>query len=49
MKEGKIELLAVAKVPARGIKRGVVFNIDEAAACVTQLLNELNPGLRMIS
>jgi cell division protein FtsA len=40
---GKIELLAVAKVPARGIKRGVVFNIDEAAACVTQLLNELKP------
>jgi cell division protein FtsA len=42
---GKIELLAVAKVPARGIKRGVVFNIDEAAACVTQLLNELKSRL----
>jgi cell division protein FtsA len=42
---GKIELLAAAKVPARGIKRGVIFNIDEAAACVTQLLNELKPKL----
>ncbi len=42
---GKVELLAVAKVPAKGIKRGVVFNIDEAAACVTQLLNELKSRL----
>ena len=42
---GKMELLAVAKVPAKGIKRGLVFNIDEAAVCVTLLLNELKRQL----
>lgn len=39
--EGKMEILGGAKVPANGIKRGVVLNIDEAATSVEQVLNEL--------
>lgn len=39
--EGKVEILASAKVPARGIKRGVVLNIEEAAGAVEQLLEEI--------
>lgn len=39
--EGKVEILASAKVPARGIKRGVVLNIDETAGAVEQLLEEI--------
>jgi cell division protein FtsA len=39
--EGKMEILAAAKVPSKGIKRGVVLNIDEAANAVEQLLEEI--------
>lgn len=39
--EGKMEILASARVPAKGIKRGVVVNIDEAANSVEQLLEEI--------
>ncbi len=39
--EGKIEILAAAKLPSKGIKRGVVLNIDEAANSVEQLLEEI--------
>ncbi len=39
--DNKIEILGMAKVPSRGIKRGMVLNIDEAAAAVTQLIGEL--------
>ena len=38
---GKIEVSALASVPARGIKRGIVMNIDEAAGAVEQLLDEI--------
>jgi cell division protein FtsA len=38
---GKMEILASAKVPSRGIKRGVVLNIDEAANSVEQLLEKI--------
>ena len=38
---GKMEILASAKVPAKGIKRGVVVNIDEASNSVEQLLEEI--------
>jgi cell division protein FtsA len=39
--EGKMEILAAAKVPSKGIKRGVVLNIDEAANSVEQLLEKI--------
>ncbi|MFW6289509.1 MAG: cell division protein FtsA [Mariniphaga sp.] len=39
--DNKIEILGMAKVPSRGIKRGMVLNIDEAAASVTLLMGEL--------
>ncbi len=39
--DAKIEILGMAKVPARGIKRGTVLNIDEAADSLTKLINEL--------
>ena len=43
--EGKIEITAKGKVPARGIKRGVVLNIDEAAVAVRQLVDDLEKQL----
>ncbi|MDD4108264.1 MAG: cell division protein FtsA [Prolixibacteraceae bacterium] len=39
--EGKIEVTGAAKVPSRGIKRGVILNIDEAAESVKSVINQL--------
>jgi cell division protein FtsA len=39
--EGKVEILGAAKAPVKGIKRGVVLNIDEAASSVEQVLEEI--------
>ncbi len=39
--QGKVEVLGVANTISRGIKRGVVFNIDEAAKCVKKVLSLL--------
>lgn len=38
---GKLEIVAVSKTPAQGIRRGIVFNIEEAAQCVKILLDQL--------
>lgn len=38
---GKLEISAVAKTPAKGIRRGIVFNIEEVAENVKILLNKL--------
>ncbi|MCD6354750.1 MAG: cell division protein FtsA [Prolixibacteraceae bacterium] len=38
---GKIEILGMAQSPSKGIKRGLVFNIDEAASAVNQVLAQL--------
>lgn len=38
---GKIEISGVAKTPSKGIKRGVVFNIDEVADSINQVLVQL--------
>jgi cell division protein FtsA len=43
--EGKMEILAVSKVPSRGIKRGVVFNIEEVSACLSEVINDLEKQL----
>ncbi|MGC9355507.1 MAG: cell division protein FtsA, partial [Mariniphaga sp.] len=39
--EGKMEILASAKIPSKGIKRGVVLNIEEAVSSVEHLLEEI--------
>ncbi len=38
---GKVEVLGVAKTISKGIKRGVVFNIDEAAKSIKEALSLL--------
>lgn len=38
---GKLEISATAKVPAKGIRRGIIFNIDEVADSVKELLGIL--------
>ncbi|HRX12384.1 MAG TPA: cell division protein FtsA, partial [Draconibacterium sp.] len=38
---GKLEISAVAKVPAKGVRRGIIFNIDEVADSVKELLGIL--------
>ncbi len=38
---GKLEIAGIAKTGARGIKRGVVYNIEEAAASVQELIQQL--------
>lgn len=38
---GKLEISAAAKVPAKGIRRGIIFNIDEVADSVKELLGIL--------
>ena len=43
--ENKIQILGMARVPSRGIRRGMVQNIDEAAASVKQLTGELEKQL----
>lgn len=39
--EGKIEIKGMSRVDARGIKRGSVFNIDEAGESIGNLINDL--------
>jgi len=43
--QGIVEVLGVAKITSKGIKRGVVFNIDEAANCIKQVLTMLESQL----
>ncbi|MDO8952009.1 MAG: cell division protein FtsA [Draconibacterium sp.] len=38
---GKLEIAGVAKTPAKGIRRGVIFNIEEVAVSVKELLASL--------
>ena len=38
---GKFEISGVAKTPAKGIRRGVIFNIEEVAVSVRELLASL--------
>jgi cell division protein FtsA len=39
--EGKMEILGASKLPSKGIKRGVVFNIEEAAVSIGQVIDDL--------
>jgi cell division protein FtsA len=38
---GKYEISAVAKIPAKGIRRGIIFNIEEVAVTVKALLDKI--------
>ncbi|WP_167615561.1 cell division protein FtsA [Maribellus sediminis] len=38
---GKIDVKGLVQLPSKGIKRGVVFNIDETAEVVSQLITKL--------
>jgi len=42
---GKIEVAAIVKTTARGIKRGVVYNIEEVASSVQELVTKLETKL----
>lgn len=42
---GKIEVAAIVKTITRGIKRGVVYNIEEVAASVQELVHQLETKL----
>ncbi len=41
----KIEILAQAKVSSKGIRRGVVLNIDEAASSVSEVIERISSRL----
>ncbi|QGY43371.1 cell division protein FtsA [Maribellus comscasis] len=43
--EGKMGILAVSKVPSKGVKRGVVFNIEELASCLKVVIADLEKQL----
>lgn len=43
--DGKMEILGIAKVQSKGIKRGVVFNLAEAAGAITEVLELLDQQL----
>ena len=43
--QGKTEILGLSKMPSKGIKRGVIFNIEEAADALTKLLEPLDEQL----
>lgn len=43
--EGKMEILGIAQIPSKGIKRGVVFNLADATESVHQLLGILDDQL----
>ncbi len=38
---GKLEISAVAKIRSKGVKRGIIFNIEEVAVSVKELLDNL--------
>lgn len=42
---GKLEILGVSKVPAKGVRRGVVYNIEEVASCIKEALSNIETQL----
>lgn len=44
--DGKIEIKGISKVSSRGIKRGVVFNIDEAASSLNELIRDMQQQIQ---
>ena len=42
--DGRLQVLAYASEPASGfVRRGVVYNIDKTAQCLTNIVNRLEP------
>ena len=39
--DGKIEIAGMAQIPSKGVKRGIVFNIDELAGTINKVIDEL--------
>lgn len=39
---GKINIAGIAKVPSKGIRRGIIYNIEEAAVSINNVLNKLH-------
>lgn len=39
--DGKLEIVGMAQVLSKGVKRGIVFNIDELATAINQVIEEL--------
>lgn len=44
--DGKIAIRGISKIPSRGIKRGVIFNIDEAAVSLNELIHDLQQQIQ---
>ena len=44
---GKVEVLSVAKTASKGIKRGVVYNIDETADAIQKVISQLEEELEI--
>jgi cell division protein FtsA len=38
---GKLEIKGLVQLPSKGIKRGVVFNIDETAETITEIISKI--------
>jgi len=43
---GKLEVLGTSRVLSKGIKRGVIFNIDEVAVCINEVVAKLESLLQ---
>ena len=44
--DGTLQVLAYAEEPVTGfVRRGVVYNIDKTAQCLSNLINRLEPDL----
>lgn len=43
---GKIEISGIASTPSKGIKRGVIFNIEEAAVSIQKVLEDLESQIK---
>ena len=41
IEDGKIEIAGMVQAPSKGVKRGIVFNIDELATVINYIVDEL--------
>ena len=38
---GKLEILGVSKVASKGVRRGLIYNVEEVAICIKEALSEI--------
>ncbi|HYQ57540.1 MAG TPA: cell division protein FtsA [Draconibacterium sp.] len=43
--EGKMEIMGIAQVPSKGIKRGMIFNLADTTEAITEVLEQLDVQL----